>query len=66
MAIGFLPSSLEGIFIGGGTVLLAFYPDGILPASFARVSRAWRGATMGGQAAPGTVEPRTAALARSA
>jgi branched-chain amino acid transport system permease protein len=35
MALGFLPSSVEGLYIGVGTVFLAGYPEGLLPPFFA-------------------------------
>ena len=31
LALGFLPVNAQDVFIGAGTVALAFYPDGVLP-----------------------------------
>ena len=39
LALGFLPGNAEDIFIGAGTVVLAFYSDGVLPLFFARFHR---------------------------
>ena len=47
MAIGFLPTNLEGIFIGIGTIFLAAYSDGLLPPIFAWFQRAFSGADLG-------------------
>ena len=32
LALGFLPGNAEDVFIGAGTIVLAFYSDGVLPA----------------------------------
>ena len=32
LALGFLPGNAEDVFIGAGTIILAFYSDGVLPA----------------------------------
>ncbi len=45
LALGFLPGNAEDIFIGAGTVVLAFYSDGVLPLFFARFHRWWSGLT---------------------
>ena len=45
LALGFLPGNAEDIFIGAGTVVLAFYSDGVLPLFFARFRRWWSGLT---------------------
>ena len=39
LALGFLPGNAEDIFIGAGTVVLAFYSDGVLPAGLRRFHR---------------------------
>ncbi len=31
LAIGFLPANAQDVFIGAGTLALAFFPDGVLP-----------------------------------
>ena len=41
LALGFLPGNAEDSFIGAGTVVLAFYSDGVLPLVFARFHRWW-------------------------
>ena len=44
-AIGFLPANAQDVFIGAGTVALAFYPAGVLPLAFSRFhggGAAWR------------------------
>ena len=43
LALGFLPGNAEDIFIGAGTVVLAFYSDGVLPLFFARFQHWWSG-----------------------
>jgi branched-chain amino acid transport system permease protein len=43
LAVGFLPTNAQDVFIGGGTVALAFYPDGVLPLAYSRVNRWWSG-----------------------
>jgi hypothetical protein len=43
LALGFLPGNAEDIFIGAGTVVLAFYSDGVLPLFFSRFHRWWSG-----------------------
>jgi branched-chain amino acid transport system permease protein len=41
LALGFLPANAESVFIGAGTVVLAFYPDGVLPLAYSRLNRWW-------------------------
>ncbi len=48
IAIGFLPSNWEGIFIGVGAVLLARFSEGLLPAFFAFVRRPFEVTVRGG------------------
>jgi branched-chain amino acid transport system permease protein len=61
MALGFLPASWEGIYIGVGTIFLAAYSDGLLPPLFAwakGLGTAALGGTGGGLAVPdGTAAP---------
>jgi branched-chain amino acid transport system permease protein len=45
LALGFLPAGATDVFIGAGTVILAFYPDGVLPLAYARAHRWWNGVT---------------------
>ena len=45
LALGFLPADATNVFIGAGTVILAFYPDGVLPLGYARAHRWWSGVT---------------------
>ena len=42
LAVGFVPGNAQDVFIGAGTVALAFYPDGVLPLAYSRVNRWWR------------------------
>jgi branched-chain amino acid transport system permease protein len=51
LALGFLPLGAQDVFIGAGTVTLAFYPDGVLPLFYARLQRLWSGVTSSGRAA---------------
>ena len=51
LALGFLPVDAQDVFIGAGTVTLAFCPDGVLPLAYSRLQRWWRGATAPGAAA---------------
>jgi branched-chain amino acid transport system permease protein len=44
MALGFLPTNLEGIFIGIGTIFLAAYSDGLLPPILNFFTQGLRGA----------------------
>jgi branched-chain amino acid transport system permease protein len=66
LALGFLPGDAQDVFIGAGTVALAFYPDGVLPLVYSRVNR-WRGAltTRGETTVPLGAEERAGALAGS-
>jgi branched-chain amino acid transport system permease protein len=43
LALGFLPANAEDLFIGLGTVVLAFYSDGVLPLVYSRFHRWWDG-----------------------
>ncbi len=43
LAVGFLPANAQDVFIGAGTVALAFYPDGVLPLAYSRANRWWNG-----------------------
>jgi branched-chain amino acid transport system permease protein len=45
LALGFLPADATDVFIGAGTVILAFYPDGVLPLAYTRAHRWWNGVT---------------------
>ena len=45
LALGFLPADATNVFIGAGTVILAFYPDGVLPLFYTRAHRRWSGVT---------------------
>jgi branched-chain amino acid transport system permease protein len=47
IALGFLPSSWEGIYIGVGVLLLARYTEGLLPPFFAWLRRLFAGASLG-------------------
>ena len=64
LAIGFLPSNAEDVFIGAGTVALAFYPEGVLPLAYSRFNRWWNGLTAPrGAPATAAAEERTGTLA---
>jgi branched-chain amino acid transport system permease protein len=66
LALGFLPLGAQDVFIGAGTVTLAFYPDGVLPLFYARLQRWWSGLTSPGRAAmPLAAEERAGTLAGS-
>jgi branched-chain amino acid transport system permease protein len=43
LALGFFPANAEDVFIGAGTILLAFYSDGVLPLIYSRFGRWWSG-----------------------
>ena len=43
LALGFLPANGEDVFIGAGTIILAFYADGVLPLVYSRFHRWWDG-----------------------
>jgi branched-chain amino acid transport system permease protein len=66
--LGFLPSGLQGLFIGGGTFLLATYNEGLLPVFFSRLSRRApvAGDEPGVDPAPSGPVEHTGALATSA
>jgi hypothetical protein len=69
LALGFLPIDAQDVFIGAGTVTLAFYPDGVLPLAYSRFNRWWGGLTARGDAAvpiSGQERPRTLAGSRAA
>jgi branched-chain amino acid transport system permease protein len=72
LALGFLPTNPEFIYIGAGTFLLAIWPEGIFPSRYARLNQwrrglaqrnAARGSPAAGPASGG--EGRAAALAGS-
>ena len=64
LAVGFLPGNAQDVFIGAGTVALAFYPDGVLPLAYSRFHRWWSGLTAPrGAPAPAGVEERPGKLA---
>ena len=65
LAVGFLPGSAQDVFIGAGTVALAFYPDGVLPLAYARFHQWWAGLTAPRRTAPqpASVEERPGRLA---
>jgi hypothetical protein len=66
LAIGFLPNNAQDVFIGAGTVALAFYPDGVLPLAYSRFHKWWDGLTAPrGAPAPSSagVEERSGTLA---
>ena len=66
LALGFLPVDAQDVFIGAGTVTLAFYPDGVLPLAYSRFNRWWSGLTAPGDAAvPLAGQERARALAGS-
>ncbi len=39
LALGFLPANAQDVFIGAGTIILAFYADGVLPLVYNRFNR---------------------------
>jgi hypothetical protein len=43
LALGFLPANAQDVFIGTGTIILAFYADGVLPLVYDRFNRWWSG-----------------------
>ncbi len=43
LALGFFPANAEDVFIGAGTIILAFYSDGLLPLIYSRFGRWWHG-----------------------
>jgi branched-chain amino acid transport system permease protein len=65
LALGFLPASAEDVFIGAGTIVLAFYSDGVLPLVYSRFNRWWNGllAPREGATPLGGGEERAGALA---
>ena len=69
LALGFLPANAQDVFIGAGTVALAFYPDGVLPLGYARFHRWWDGLGVRSAtpvaAPPGTAPGRTSGPAPS-
>jgi branched-chain amino acid transport system permease protein len=66
LALGFLPANAQDVFIGAGTIVLAFYSDGVLPLIYSRFNRWWNGlvAPPAG-AVPISGEERAGALAGS-
>ncbi len=66
LALGFLPGNAQDVFIGAGTVALAFYPDGVLPLAYGRIGGWWRELTAPGEAAVSLAgEERAGTLAGS-
>jgi len=66
LAVGFVPGNAQDVFIGAGTVALAFYPDGVLPLAYSRVNRWWSGLWAPRDVpAPAPVEERPGRLAGS-
>jgi len=66
LALGFLPANAQDAFIGAGTIILAFYSDGVLPLVYSRANRWWGGLSAPGPAAvPLAGEERGGALAGS-
>ena len=66
LALGFLPGNAQDVFIGAGTIVLAFYSDGVLPLIYSRFNRWWRGvAAPPDVAVPIGGEERAGALAGS-
>jgi branched-chain amino acid transport system permease protein len=69
LALGFLPANAEDVFIGAGTIILAFYSDGVLPLVYSRFNRWWGGLSSrpaAGPAGPPVVaEERPGALVGS-
>jgi branched-chain amino acid transport system permease protein len=64
LAIGFLPANAQDVFIGAGTIALAFYPAGVLPLAYSRFQGWWSGLTSPrGAPAPVGVEERSGTLA---
>ncbi len=59
LALGFLPGNAQDVFIGAGTVALAFYPDGVLPLGYARFHQWWSG--LGARGGAATAVPAGAA-----
>jgi branched-chain amino acid transport system permease protein len=52
LALGFLPGDAQDVFIGAGTLLLAFHPEGVMPLFYGRIRRGWIGLTSRQQAVP--------------
>jgi len=66
LALGFLPANAQDAFIGAGTIILAFYSDGVLPLVYARMNRWWSGLTAPAPAAvPLAADERAGTLAGS-
>jgi hypothetical protein len=64
--LGFLPTNAQGVFLGAGTIVLAFYADGVLPLVYDRFNRGWAGPiTPGGTAVALGPEERAGSLAGS-
>jgi branched-chain amino acid transport system permease protein len=66
MALGFLPSNWEGIFIGVGALLLARYSEGLLPPFFAWLNRPFLPAVIGAGSRPSGAGPAPSLLSGSA
>jgi branched-chain amino acid transport system permease protein len=66
LALGFLPANAQDVFIGAGTILLAFYADGVLPLVYDRFNRWWSGlGAPRGRPVPVGREERAGSLAGS-
>jgi ABC-type branched-subunit amino acid transport system permease subunit len=67
LAVGFLPGNAQDVFIGAGTVALAFYPDGVLPLAYVRFHQWWANVTAPLRSAPqpAPLEERPGKLAGS-
>ena len=60
---GKLPGNAQDVFIGAGTVALAFYPDGVLPPAYGCFHQWWAGLSAPRHApAPVGVEDRPGRL----
>ena len=64
LALGFLPNNAQDVFIGAGTIILAFSSDGVLPLVYSRLHRFWDGLVAPrDQAVPLAAEGRAGTLA---
>jgi branched-chain amino acid transport system permease protein len=52
LALGFLPSGVEYLFIGGAGVILGANPEGLLPIVYLRGNRMWQGMAPSGVDGP--------------
>jgi branched-chain amino acid transport system permease protein len=55
IALGFLPLTLQGIFLGFGALFLARYSEGILPPFLSWITRPLGGATLTGAGGPASL-----------